>query len=111
MRTLLRYSIVHCFLGLAIDSGLAQTPPPPMPPEIQVELNKLEPAGIACRGYFVVSNGVSEPLKELRLDVFLQGWDHLAALRAHLSRHTPSVRKSFCSTFRRWSAATSGDSS
>jgi hypothetical protein len=71
MRTLLRYSIVHCFLGLAIDSGLAQTPPPPMPPEIQVELNKLEPAGIACRGYFVVSNGVSEPLKELRLDVFL----------------------------------------
>jgi hypothetical protein len=38
---------------------------------INVELNRLEPAGNACRGYFVIANTAQEPLKELRLDVFL----------------------------------------
>ena len=75
MRTMLRYSILHCFLCVATGSAWAQTPagtaPQQTAPEIQVELNKLEPAGIACRGYFVVNNGLPEPLKELRLDVFL----------------------------------------
>ena len=75
MRTMLRHSILHCFLCVTTGNALAQTPAgtphQQTAPEIQVELNKLEPAGLACRGYFVVNNGVPEPLKELRLDVFL----------------------------------------
>ena len=40
-------------------------------PAISIELNKLEPAENACRGYFVVDNRSPEPLKELQIDVFL----------------------------------------
>lgn len=38
---------------------------------ISVELNRLEAAGPACRGYFVLRNRLPERLAELRLDVFL----------------------------------------
>ena len=35
---------------------------------ISIELNKLEPAQNACRGYFVVDNRSPKPLKELQID-------------------------------------------
>src|SRR4051812_10687149 len=38
---------------------------------VAIELNKLEAAGQACRGYFVVRNNMQEPVSDLRLDVFL----------------------------------------
>ncbi len=40
-------------------------------PWIAVELNKLETASNACVGYFVVANGTPQPVKELRLEMFL----------------------------------------
>lgn len=38
---------------------------------ITVELNRLEGAGNACRGYFLLRNKLPERVSELRLDVFL----------------------------------------
>lgn len=43
----------------------------PAPPGIAIELNKLETTPGACRGYFVVRNHTAEPLKEMRIEVFL----------------------------------------
>jgi hypothetical protein len=40
-------------------------------PGISIELNKLESASNACRGYFIVTNRTPGTLKELGLDVFL----------------------------------------
>lgn len=37
----------------------------------EVELNKLEPAGPACRTYFVFRNGTEMAVSNLRLDLFL----------------------------------------
>ena len=59
-----------CPLALAWPTAsLAQ--PQERPAGIDIELNKLEAAGPACRGYFVITNGTADALKELRLDVFL----------------------------------------
>jgi hypothetical protein len=44
--------------------GVAERP-------LAVELNRLEPADNACRGYFVVRNKLPERVAELRLDVFI----------------------------------------
>lgn len=53
-------------------AAVAQTAPPPAPERpITVELNRLEAAGPACRGYFVLRNRLPERIAELRLDVFL----------------------------------------
>jgi hypothetical protein len=70
MSAILRAFLLIC---LSCASSLAQDQQTPTSrvPEIHVELNKLEPAGNACRTYFIVTNGLAEPLKELRLDVFL----------------------------------------
>lgn len=38
---------------------------------ITIELNKLEEAQNACRGYFLVDNRTPDLLKELQIDVFL----------------------------------------
>ena len=38
---------------------------------ITVELNKLAPAENACQAYVVVTNGMSQPIEELQLDVYL----------------------------------------
>ena len=51
--------------GRSGESGPAKSP------SITIELNKLEAAPNACRGYFVVDNRLPEALKELRLDIFL----------------------------------------
>lgn len=73
MHARLRSCLLACCLS--VPSAFAQdtsgAAPQPRSAEIQVELNKLEPVGSACRGYFVVNNGQPEPIKELRLDVFL----------------------------------------
>ena len=59
-------------LGL-MQGAFAQDARPAAPPRggIVVELNKLEPAGGACRSYFIVTNGSPEAPKELRLTVYL----------------------------------------
>lgn len=71
LRSLLAALVVLLPTSFALAQATGGAPPPSKSPEIQVELNKLEPAGNACRGYFLVNNGLTEPLKELRLDVFL----------------------------------------
>jgi hypothetical protein len=43
----------------------------PAPGKVTVELNKLEAAGTACRGYFMVTNRSPQALKELRTEVYL----------------------------------------
>lgn len=64
-------------LVLALVSAAAAQPtspgttPPASPRSITIELNKLEDAANACRGYFIVSNRTSYPLKELRTEVYL----------------------------------------
>ena len=68
-----------CFALWFALSGLAAAQPtgrsgengPTKSPSITIELNKLEAAPNACRGYFVVDNRLPEALKELRLDIFL----------------------------------------
>lgn len=59
-------------------AAFAQGAPAPAAPSggsaerpISVELNRLEAAGPACRGYFVLRNRLPDRLAELRLDVFL----------------------------------------
>src|SRR5262245_50945220 len=59
-------------LGCSVAAAQnAPNKPAPAKAAILVELNKLESSPNACRGYFVINNGVGEPLRELRLDVFL----------------------------------------
>lgn len=71
-----------CFLaGVAQAQNEAPGPAEPPPAaaaeapnqggRISVELNKLEPADNACRGYFVVGNDRPDPLKELQIEVVL----------------------------------------
>lgn len=48
----------------------AQTAAPARKPGITVELNKLETVPNACRGFFLIANATTEPLRELKLDVF-----------------------------------------
>lgn len=55
------------------------------PPGIDIELNKLETAGTACRGYFLITNGTADALKELRLDVFLFDRSGIIIRRAGLT--------------------------
>jgi hypothetical protein len=74
MRHTLRRASLSCSTAALATVALAQEPPgapSPQAPGIRVELNKLEAAGSACRGYFVITNGAPDSLKDLRLDVFL----------------------------------------
>ena len=75
MRHPLRRTALACSTLALATIALAQEPPggpaQPAAPGIRVELNKLEAAGNACRGYFVITNGAPDSLKDLRLDVFL----------------------------------------
>ena len=59
---------------------------------ISIELNKLEPAQNACRGYFVVDNRSPKPLKELQIDVFLFDKQDVVLRRVALT--FPNVRTS-----------------
>lgn len=55
----------------AAPAPAAEPAPPAAPGEgINIELNKLEVAANACLGYFIVENGLPEPLQELQIDVF-----------------------------------------
>jgi hypothetical protein len=75
MRHTLRRTALACSIAALATLARAQeapgAPPQPAAPGIRVELNKLEAAGSACRGYFVITNGAPDALKDLRLDVFL----------------------------------------
>ncbi|WP_134496575.1 hypothetical protein [Microvirga pakistanensis] len=61
------------FVGISLSAMAQETAQPPLgsAPGITIELNKLEQTGSACRSYFVVNNGAADPLKELRLAVYL----------------------------------------
>ncbi|WP_238313024.1 Tat pathway signal protein [Methylobacterium organophilum] len=39
-------------------------------PALKIQLNRLEPAGEACRTYLVVDNGAGPALKSLKVDLF-----------------------------------------
>lgn len=58
-------------LACGTATAAAQTAAPARKPGITVELNKLETVPTACRGFFLIANATTEPLRELRLDVFL----------------------------------------
>jgi hypothetical protein len=77
-----RYLVILAVSGPAFaQAPTAAAPPDPPTPSadkaaakggsITIELNKLEPAANACRGYFVVENRLPDTVKELRLDIFL----------------------------------------
>lgn len=65
-------AVLLCCCAAAALAQAPASPPPPAPERpIAVELNRLEAAGPACRGYFVLRNRLPERIAELRLDVFL----------------------------------------
>jgi hypothetical protein len=69
----MRHLTLRLFLAASLSlpaAAIAQTAAP-AEKKISVELNKLESVPNACRGYFVIGNGTTDGLKELRLDVFL----------------------------------------
>jgi hypothetical protein len=57
--------------ALVVSQTALSQDAPPARGGIVVELNKLEPAGPACRGYFIVTNGTPDGVKDLRLAVYL----------------------------------------
>ncbi len=73
----LRHALAVLLAGTAAAAAqTAQTAPgapaaEPAPGKVTVELNKLEAAGAACRGYFMVTNRGPQALKELRTEVYL----------------------------------------
>jgi hypothetical protein len=69
----MRHHTLHLFLAASLSLPTIATGQTAAPAEkkITVELNKLESVPNACRGYFVIGNGTTDALKELRLDVFL----------------------------------------
>lgn len=48
---------------------------------VQVELNKLEPNGAACRAYLVLANGTASAFETLKLDLVLFDPDGVVARR------------------------------
>jgi hypothetical protein len=86
------FPFVAAVLMAVASPALAQeaTPAPPAeaaaaPTAISLELNKLEPAETACRGYFVVDNAMPTALKELKIDVFLFDKQEVILKRVALS--------------------------
>jgi hypothetical protein len=72
-------------LGSTVASGQGAPVAQERAAGIEVELNKLEAAGPACRGFFLITNGMSEAIKELRLDVFLFDRSGIILRRAGLT--------------------------
>ncbi|UYW27929.1 Tat pathway signal protein [Methylorubrum extorquens] len=57
----------------AIPAAMAQDATPPAKsdaPALKIELNRLEPAGEACRTYMLVDNSRGPALKSLKVDLF-----------------------------------------
>ncbi len=52
-----------------VSNAAAQTPPAPGDRPIAIELNKIEPAGTACQGYFVLHNNLAEELATIAVNV------------------------------------------
>jgi hypothetical protein len=82
-----RIAAPAALFALAALAGPAPAPAQTQerPAGIDIELNKLEAAGTACRGYFVITNGTADALKELRLDVFLFDRSGIILRRAGLT--------------------------
>lgn len=59
-------------------------------PALALELNKLEAVPGACRAYFVVTNRLSEPVSELRLDTFV--FDPAGAIGQRVGLTFPDLR-------------------
>lgn len=62
--------------ALAPAAGLAQTAG-----SVNIQLNKLEPDGDACRAYIVLENGAEHSFEALRLDLVMFGNDGVIARR------------------------------
>ena len=76
MRSLLRSTV--CLLLVLVGPALGQDPAAEAPAsadqaasQIMLQLNKLEPGEKACNAYMVVDNQRPEPLKELKIDIYL----------------------------------------
>jgi len=67
---LLSFATAQALAQSSSDAGPAPAGPRGQP-SLSIELNKLEMAENACRGYFVVTNRTAAPVKEIRIDVFL----------------------------------------
>jgi len=69
MRIWLKFAVVWAALGLAVAApGFAAGP---AAGRIALELNKLEPAGPACRAYLSLRSGLDARLESLTLDLVL----------------------------------------
>ena len=62
-----------------------ETPPPGRARSIEIELNKLEQQGNACRAYFVIVNRSETEFSDIQLDVFLFDKEGIVTRRAALS--------------------------
>jgi len=69
MRIWRKFAVVWAALGLAVAApGFAASP---AAGRIALELNKLEPAGPACRAYLSLRSGLDARLESLTLDLVL----------------------------------------
>jgi hypothetical protein len=85
-----------CLPGVALAQATTEAPaavaaqPAGEGPRITIELNKLEKTEDACRGYFVIDNGMPDTLKELQIEVFL--FDKQGVILRRVALPFPDVR-------------------
>lgn len=66
---------------------------------LQIELNKLEPVGEACRVYMVFQNETAQNLEELRLDLVLFGKDGVISKRLSVNAAPLDAGRKVVKTF------------
>ena len=86
----------------AIPAAMAQDATPPAKsdaPPLKIELNRLEPAGEACRTYMLVDNSRGPAVKSLKVDLFAFDTEGIAQKRLSVELGPVQDRKTMVRLF------------
>ena len=99
----LRTGAAGLALLAAFGGAMAQEPKAPgqdgKAPTLQLELNRLEPAGEACRTYLLVDNSRGPALKSLKVDLFAFDTEGVAQKRLAVELGPVQDRKTMVRLF------------
>ncbi|MCJ2013682.1 Tat pathway signal protein [Methylobacterium sp. J-076] len=96
----MRSALVSGVLALALAApAAAQEAAGEKPAPIKLQLNKLDPAGDACRATMVVDNGRGGALKSYKVDLFAFDTDGVAQKRVTVELGPVAARKTIVKLF------------
>ena len=67
--------------------------------QVDIELNKLEPAGDACRAYVVIKNGTTDRFTSMKLDVVMFDTDGIVSKRLAVEAAPLAAEKTVLKVF------------